>query len=158
VAALIRHRSDADLPSCIDAMRAAHDADGYPTVWPTDPARWLTSRHADVAAWVADVEGTIVGHVALVQVDSDTPTSAVVRLFVHPAARGTGIGLSLMSAATDHARTRGTRLVLEVADSGDAAIRLYERLGWRRVGERRADWSEQGGRRPTLYDYVLDVR
>jgi ribosomal protein S18 acetylase RimI-like enzyme len=157
VAALIRPRTDVDLPSCIDAMRAAHEADGYPTVWPADPARWLTSRHADVAAWVADVNGTIVGHVALVHVDGGGPTSAVVRLLVHPEARCSGIGRALMSAATDHAKAHGNRLVLEVADSGNAAIRLYERLGWRRVGERRAGWLEPSGRRPTLYDYVLDA-
>ena len=161
MAALIRPRSDTDLPACVGALRATHDASGYPAVWPRDPVRWLTSRGRDVRAWVAADDGAVVGHVALGHEDETTgtgtvPSLAVTRLFVAPAARGHGVGAALLTTAVDFARANASRPVLTVADTGRAAIRLYERAGWRRIAERRADWQEPDGRIPAVFDYVLD--
>jgi GNAT superfamily N-acetyltransferase len=162
VAAIIRPRAETDVCACVDALRATHDTNGYPAVWPRDPARWLTSGGGDVRAWVAAVDGAVVGHVALMPADdsagtSDVPSLAIVRLFVVPAAGGRGIGSGLAATAVDFIRAQPSRPVLTVADSGAAAIRLYERTGWRRVGQRRADWRQADGRQPILYDYVLDA-
>lgn len=50
-------------------------------------------------------------------------------------ARGQGIGASLLEAAAVAARRRGCRaLRLEVRTNNAAATRLYERLGYRRIG------------------------
>ena len=54
------------------------------------------------------------------------------RLFVDPAARGTGAGRALLRAATGAARGP---LVLDVLKTYGPAIALYEREGWQRVGE-----------------------
>jgi len=161
MAALIRPRAEADLPACVGALRATHEASGYPAVWPRDPVRWLTSSGRDVQAWVAADDGAVVGHVALGRDDdiagtATTPSLAIMRLFVAPAARGRGVGAALLAAAVDVVRANASRPVLTVADSGDAAIRLYERAGWQRIGQRRAGWQEPDGRHPTVYDYVLD--
>lgn len=161
MATVIRPRAEADVPGGVAALRTTHDVHGYPSVWPHDPGRWLTSDGGDVRAWVADVEGTVVGHVAVQPADDPTGTAtmsslAVVRLFVVPTAVGRGIGSALMATAVDFIRTDGSLPVLTVVDSGDAAMRLYERTGWRRVSEYRADWPGADGRHPTLYDYVLD--
>ena len=161
MAAVIRPRAETDLCACVDAVRAARDTNGYPAVWPRDPARWLTSGGGEVRAWVAAADGAVVGHVAVVPADDSTRTSgvaslAMVRLFVTPAAGGRGIGSGLVATAVDFIRTRASPPVLTVADSGAAAIRLYERTGWRRVSQCRADWREPDGRQPILYDYVLD--
>lgn len=52
-----------------------------------------------------------------------------------PAARGRGIGARLLAAAEDAARARGCRtLRLEVRVDNDAAVALYERSGYRRIG------------------------
>jgi GNAT superfamily N-acetyltransferase len=161
MATVIRPRAESDVPAGVAALRAVHDVHGYPAVWPRDPLRWLTSNGGDMRAWVATAEGTVVGHVAVQPVDDPMSTEtgssfAVVRLFVALTAGGRGIGSALMAAAVDFICATGSRPVLTVADSGDAAIRLYERTGWPRVSEHRAEWQEADGRHPTLYHYVLE--
>jgi hypothetical protein len=58
----------------------------------------------------------------------------VSRLLVSPTARGLGIGGRLLQAAADHATLVGLRPILDVHTVLDAAIRLYERNGWTRIG------------------------
>jgi ribosomal protein S18 acetylase RimI-like enzyme len=57
------------------------------------------------------------------------------KMLVHRRVRRQGLGAALMRAAEATAREcRKTLLVLDAVTDGDAA-RLYERLGWVRVGE-----------------------
>lgn len=57
------------------------------------------------------------------------------KMLVHRRARCQGVGEALMKAAETAAKAAGrTLLVLDAVTDGDAA-RLYERLGWVRVGE-----------------------
>ena len=57
------------------------------------------------------------------------------KMLVHRRARRQGLGAALMRAAEATARDCGrTLLVLDAVTGGDAA-RLYERLGWVRVGD-----------------------
>ena len=57
------------------------------------------------------------------------------KMLVHHRARRQGLGAALMHAAEQTARDSGkTLLVLDAVTDGDAA-RLYERLGWVRVGD-----------------------
>lgn len=57
------------------------------------------------------------------------------KMQVHRRARRQGLGAALMRAAEDTARECGkTLLVLDAVTDGDAA-RLYQRLGWVRVGD-----------------------
>jgi GNAT superfamily N-acetyltransferase len=59
----------------------------------------------------------------------------VTKMLVHRRARRQGLGAALMRAAEETARACGrTLLVLDAVTGGDAA-RLYERLGWVRVGD-----------------------
>ena len=56
-------------------------------------------------------------------------------MLVHRRVRRQGLGAALMRAAETTARDCGkTLLVLDAVTGGDAA-RLYERLGWQRVGD-----------------------
>lgn len=142
-------RQPDDLAGCLDVLWAVHQEDGYPMFWPSDPTRWLASRH-EVAAWVArDSEtASVVGHVAAHRVANNDAraiwTSAsglpaerltvVSRLIVGPAHRRRGVGKVLLKAATRYAQEQGALPVLDVAQEGAAAISLYESLGWRRVG------------------------
>jgi len=57
------------------------------------------------------------------------------KMLVHRRARRQGLGAALMRAAEATARECGKALlVLDAVTDGDAA-RLYERLGWKRVGD-----------------------
>jgi GNAT superfamily N-acetyltransferase len=58
----------------------------------------------------------------------------VAKMLVYRSARRQGIGNRLMLAVEEHARAAGkTLLVLDTVTGGDAE-RLYERLGWSKVG------------------------
>jgi ribosomal protein S18 acetylase RimI-like enzyme len=127
----------------------------------------VTSSGTDTSAWVAvDSDDTVLGHVAvrhgapdasLLALTSHQPERllSVMRLFVDPAARGRAVGAALMTAAAHHAHSRALMPALEVADSGTAARRLYDQLGWRCLGTQRASWTDTDGRHPLLYLYVL---
>jgi GNAT superfamily N-acetyltransferase len=150
---LIRKRDDGDVPGCVSVVRSVHLTDGYPAIWPSDPARWLTCGHSDTDAWVATNDLELVrGHFAVLVGEEDEVFQSyikcrpqellsLVRLFVDPAFLGRGAGVALLCATLQYARGHGPQPVLEVAADGGATIHLYERLGWSRRGERQADWT-----------------
>ena len=150
--AIVRERTDADLPGAA-ALVDVHRTDGYPVEGVDDPEGWLTGATL-LRAWVAEMDGRIVGHVAVSRPQSDdaaavmwTGTSegaedavAVLgRLFVVNAARGHSLGEKLVRAATEYAHRHVIRLVLDVMTKDAAAIQLYERHGWRRIGTTQHD-------------------
>lgn len=57
------------------------------------------------------------------------------KMLVHRRARRQGLGAALMRAAEAVARDSGKKLLVLDTVSGSEAARLYERLGWVRVGE-----------------------
>ena len=84
---------------------------------------------------VAEDADGIAGTVQLITAlpENQPHRAEVAKLLVRPGVRGTGIGRRLMEAVEDAARAQGKRmLVLDTANA--AAERLYERLGWQRVG------------------------
>jgi GNAT superfamily N-acetyltransferase len=58
----------------------------------------------------------------------------VSRLMVSPSVRRSGVGRQLLRTAAAEAAGRGLTPALDVVTSYAAAIALYEREGWRRVG------------------------
>ncbi|MFJ3903800.1 GNAT family N-acetyltransferase [Streptomyces sp. NPDC090025] len=164
----VRPRTDDDLDTCVAILAGIHRTDGYPVNWPAQPVPWVRCGPVETAlgAWVAELDGRIVGHVTLTRYREDdlaplawsehsgaAPESAAMigRLFVAPEARGHRAGVRLMAAATAEARRLGLRPVLDVADSGRAAIALYERLGWQRLSTSEEQW---GPVRVTVHSYA----
>jgi GNAT superfamily N-acetyltransferase len=110
------------------------------------------TRDRAMAFWTRVARGVAVGErlllVALdeqgicgtVQLILDLPENQphradVAKMLVHRRARRLGLGAALMRAVEATARDCGkTLLVLDAVTGGDAA-RLYERLGWIRVGD-----------------------
>jgi GNAT superfamily N-acetyltransferase len=85
---------------------------------------------------VAEDELGICGTVQLVleQPDNQPHRADLAKMLVHRRARRRGVGAALLRAAEDTARVCGkTLLVLDTVTGGDAE-RLYQRLGWVRVG------------------------
>lgn len=145
----IRERRDDDLPALAAALVRVHVQDGYPVEGVADPVGWLEHPQA-LRSWTATVDGAPIGQVTLTEADpgddaarawaeqtggSVTDLAIVVRLFVDPKHRTVGAGRLLMAAVLDHARTIGRSVALDVMAKDRAAIRLYERLGARRVSE-----------------------
>ncbi|MCB9869144.1 MAG: GNAT family N-acetyltransferase [Planctomycetes bacterium] len=70
----------------------------------------------------------------LAQPENQPHRADLAKMLVHRRVRRRGLGAALMRAAEDVARDCGkSLLVLDAVTGGDAA-RLYERLGWVRVG------------------------
>jgi GNAT superfamily N-acetyltransferase len=74
-----------------------------------------------------------------VQVVLDLPENQphrgeIVKMLVHRSARRQGLGEALMRAAADAARGAGKTLLVLDTVTGSDADRLYERLGWVRLG------------------------
>lgn len=110
------------------------------------------TRERAVAFWRRVAEGVATGQRAIlvaedaqgicgtVQLVFDLPENQphrgdLTKMLVHRRMRRMGLGAALVRAAEETARECGkTLLVLDAVTDGDAA-RLYERLGWVRVGE-----------------------
>jgi GNAT superfamily N-acetyltransferase len=112
---------------------------------------------ADARALVIAEDGH--GLCGTVQLIFDLPENQphradLAKMLVHRRVRRQGLGAALMRAAEDTARECGkTLLVLDAVTGGDAA-RLYERLGWVRVGDiPRYALMPRGGFCSTTYYY-----
>ncbi|MEU5956101.1 GNAT family N-acetyltransferase [Streptomyces sp. NPDC047525] len=151
----VRPRRASDLPACVEALGQVHIADGYPTNWPERPGDWLAGGSL-IGAWVAELGGRVVGHVALCRSGADDVAPAlwsgreglagervavVSRLFVAPGARGHGIGAMLLDRVVAEAGELGLATVLDVVASDTSAIALYERTGWRFLGTDEQHWT-----------------
>ncbi len=84
----------------------------------------------------AFADGELIGTVQVVlALPPNQPHRAeIAKLLVHRSARGRGIAQLLMEHAEEEARAEGRTLLVLDTVTGDAAERLYERLGWNRVG------------------------
>ncbi len=101
--------------------------------------RWVAQDVAagERAVLVAEDAQGLCGTVQLVlsQPENQPHRADLAKMLVHRRARRRGLGEALMRAAEATARECGkTLLVLDAVTGGDAA-RLYERLGWVRVGD-----------------------
>jgi GNAT superfamily N-acetyltransferase len=123
-------------------------------MWPADPVGWLTPAGL-VQAWVAEVDGRVVAHVALVAPSPIGEPLEISRLFVASSARGHGVASALLAEANERAARR--RLVLDVVDAAGPAIALYERLGWRLIDRSPAEWTTRDGQHPIVRRYAAPV-
>lgn len=151
----VRRRAAHDLDVCVEVLAGVHETDGYPVNWPEKPASWL-SHPALLGAWVAELDGRVVGHVGLARSEEGDvaaalwsmregvaveKTAVVSRLFVTPAARGHGIGALLMARAVREARALRLHPVLDVVASDTSAAALYEHLGWALLATVEQEWG-----------------
>lgn len=85
---------------------------------------------------VAEEAGRIVGtvHLALCWQPNQPHRADVTKLLVLRSARQRGVGAQLMQAAEQAAQRAGRSLLTLDTEEGGAAERLYERLGWVRLG------------------------
>jgi ribosomal protein S18 acetylase RimI-like enzyme len=93
------------------------------------------SSHRDLPL-LAELAGNAAG-MAWAKVDADDPACVnLYQVWVAPEYRGHGVAAALLDAALAWARATGaTAMQLGVVCGNDAARRLYERAGFRAIGE-----------------------
>ncbi len=84
----------------------------------------------------AFADGRLVGTVQVILAlpPNQPHRGEIAKLLVHTSARGRGIGARLMQRAEAEARAEGKTLLVLDTVTGSTAERLYDRLGWTRVG------------------------
>lgn len=154
--AVVRPRVSADLPVLVEMLGAQQAGSAYPMRWPLPfPVQDFLVRSYEEQAWVAEVDGAVVGHVMVGRVEDpaiaaafapETAASSLATvsvLFVAEATRGTGVGGLLMDTAVAYARERGRLPVLDVVSS-HAAVDVYRHRGWHEVARIRPAWLPTG--------------
>ncbi len=110
----------------------------------------------EAGAWFIGYERDVPVGIAAAIRDAELEESdrRLISMWVVPAARNRGIGAELVNAATDWAREDGAKEPqLEVTETNDAAMRLYERCGFRATGRVTAH-----PRKLTLVEHEMRLR
>jgi phosphinothricin acetyltransferase len=103
--------------------------------------------------FVAEVDGVVIGWVAITPVSSRPVYAGVVEhsVYVDPAARGHGAGLALMRALIESTEAAGIWMLQSaVFPENTASMRLHERAGFRIVGRRERIGCHHGVWRDTV--------
>ena len=89
---------------------------------------------------VAKHDSVVVGYIALMSILNE---SELISIAVHEEYRNMGIARELLDIAYDMLKKRGSDLIhLEVRESNEAAIRLYESEGFERDGLRKGFYDK----------------
>ncbi|HYD99961.1 MAG TPA: GNAT family N-acetyltransferase [Alphaproteobacteria bacterium] len=141
---LDREAAAAHLPALIDLLAdAVASGASVGFLAPLDPGeaeaywRGVLARLGDDLVLLAAFDGgRPVGSVQLELVGkaNGRHRAEIAKLLVHRDARRRGLGAALMAAAVEAARARGRSLLVLDTRTGDAAERLYLRLGWTKAG------------------------
>jgi GNAT superfamily N-acetyltransferase len=166
----VRPRVPADVRPVCELLLRQQPLTRYPFRNPLPfPVEEFVQRPGELAAWVAEEDGRLLGHVSLCDVGEHhlgprwaaavgrpvTDLATVSVLVVDPEATGRGIARALLDTCEQHARDVGRVPVLEVLSLQERAAALYRSRGWREIGEDDPDWLPPGtGHRVTLM--VLD--
>lgn len=151
----IRSRRDDHLPTLIDILARQQAETQYPFRWPWDgDPQDFVRRPSELEAWVCELGGRVVGHVAIQSVADDelgqmwarahgVPVSdlrCISVLFADRRLPRRGIGSALLARATERALTNGGAPVLDVIAGHREPVNLYLSRGWLEVGRFRPEW------------------
>ncbi|KAA6221023.1 N-acetyltransferase [Streptomyces albofaciens JCM 4342] len=114
-------------------------------------AWWRTQRPAVASGtldiWAAETPEGVMGTISLAHPHKPNARhrAEIVKLLVHPAARGQGLGRALLTTAEQAAARSGFRLLLLDTETDSAADCLYRRAGWTPYGTVPAYAADPGG-------------
>jgi ribosomal protein S18 acetylase RimI-like enzyme len=147
--------TDDDLQALCEAADAAI-IEGGGFGWVRSPGRLALERYfkgvllvPERALFLARLDGVIVGSAQLVRPPRNNEAQAfaatLTHAFIAPYARGHGLATLLTTRVEEGARALGYQVLnLDVRETQEVAIRLYERLGYTRWGEHPA-YARVGG-------------
>lgn len=126
---------------------AAAEKEIYPFPWTR--GNFVDALQAGYSAWVLrDAEGRVAAYsIMMVALDE----AHLLNISVASHAQRTGLGWRTLDWMADVARGHGGRtMLLEVRPSNHAALRLYERYGFERIGVRRGYYPATAGREDAI--------
>ncbi|MBD8870446.1 GNAT family N-acetyltransferase [Nocardioides sp. MJB4] len=141
------------MPELVRLLGEQQPSSGYPVRWPLPfPVEEFLVRDDEERAWVAEVDGRVVGHAAVGQVrdlgvrevlrgaTGGVGVAAISVLFVAVDLVGRGVGGRLLDEAVAFIRGTGRLPVLDVVRTHGTAVEVYRHRGWQVVGEARPAW------------------
>jgi ribosomal-protein-alanine N-acetyltransferase len=125
----------------------AAEKDVYPFPWTR--GNFTDALQAGYSAWVLrDAAGKVAAYSVMMMALDE---AHLLNLSVARHAQRTGLGWRTLDWMADVARGYGGRtMLLEVRPSNEAAIRLYQRYGFERIGVRRGYYPTHGGREDAI--------
>ena len=129
----IRRLTYADLPQVISIERRA-----FPTPWSLAMFVLELSKPSGISL-AALIDERLVGYLVCSRYDT---VWHLMNVAVDPHKRRQGIATALLERLFEQADKPSEQYTLEVRTSNDAAIRLYERFGFRAAGRRRAYYHD----------------
>jgi len=116
--------------------------------FPWTRGNFIDSLHSGYSGWGGRSHGKLVGYFVLMPVFDE---AHLLNLSVAPLCQRIGYGSLLLQYALLVAREAGAASVLlEVRPSNTAALALYDRFGFSRIGVRRAYYPAANGREDAL--------
>ena len=130
----------------LDAVVAA-EKEVYPFPWTR--GNFMDAMQAGYSAWVLrDASGSVAAYSVMMMALDE---AHLLNLSVARDAQRSGLGWRTLDWMADVARGYGGRtMLLEVRPSNEAAIRLYQRYGFERIGVRRGYYPTDGGREDAI--------
>lgn len=133
----IRGEDDEAMAAIIRTVMPEFGATGCGFAISDPEVDWMSRAYAEPrhAYFVVERDGVVVGGAGVAPlVGGDADTCELRKMYFLPEARGLGAGTAMMARCLEAARAAGfRRCYLETLAGMDAAMRLYERSGFRRI-------------------------
>jgi aminoglycoside 6'-N-acetyltransferase len=115
--------------------------------WWDDPEEgWPLTDDPDATRLVIVVDEEVAGFVQFYEETHPKYRNASIDIFIAPAHQGRGLGTAVLRRVVDHLIARGHhRITIDPAAGNAAAIRAYEKVGFRPVGVMRDYERDTGG-------------
>ena len=137
----VRPMVDADVETVVALERRAYE-------FPWSRGIFLDCLRVPYDCHVVEEGGLLVGYSVL---STAVDEAHLLNLCISPGVQGRGLGGFLLDHVLRHAAAGGARVIyLEVRPSNTAALSLYDRAGFSRIGVRRSYYRAAGGREDAI--------
>ena len=144
----IEPRDDAAVAAIIRTVMPEFGACGAGFAINDPEVDWMSHAYSEprCAYWVVERDGVVEGGGGVAPLEGGDPDTCELRkMYFLPSVRGLGAGADIMRRSLDAARAFGfKRCYLETLSGMDAAMKLYERTGFRRIDKPLGDTGHGG--------------
>ena len=144
----IESRDDARIADIIRTVMPEFGACGSGFAINDPEVDWMSKSYSAPrsAYWVVERDGVVEGGGGVAPLEGgDADTCELRKMYFLPSVRGAGAGAEIMRRSLDAARAFGfKRCYLETLSGMDAAMKLYERTGFRRIDKPLGDTGHGG--------------